>query len=41
MTPTIQERIEKLLDQLENPHLTEVEIQKIERKIATLKKLEG
>ena len=39
MTPTNQERIERLLDQLENPHLSEVEIQRIERKIEMLKKL--
>lgn len=36
-TTTIDERIENLLDQLENPGLSVREIEKIERKLAVLR----
>lgn len=36
MSNSIDERIERLLDQLENPALTEAEIDRIEKKILLL-----
>ena len=38
---TVAQRIEKLLDQLESPSLTQLEIKKIEQKLAILRKQES
>lgn len=38
---TTEERIERLLDQLENPGLTEPEIERIKLKIEYLRQLEA
>lgn len=35
-----EDRIEKLLDQLENPHLNAVEIERIQKKIEFIKSLD-
>lgn len=41
MDPTIEERITRLLDQLENPHLTSHEVEAIQGKIEFLRSLDA